>query len=146
MAPMIRRLAAMMLLPVLLGNCGAHQTEPQSHGRASDEGPAGTLLEGKAVYYAKDFQGKKTASGEPYDMNALTAAHPSLRLGTMVRVTNLSNRRSVVVRINDRGPFGKRDRIIDLSWAAAERIDMIQAGVVEVEVEVLQGPETAEKR
>jgi len=80
----------------------------------------------------------KTASGEPMDAEALTAAHPSLPLGTEVRVANLDNGRAVVVRINDRGPFAK-DRIIDLSRAAAEQLDMIDAGVARVSVMPIAG-------
>jgi rare lipoprotein A len=78
-----------------------------------------------------------TASGERFDKHALTAAHRTLKLGTRVRVTNQKNGRSVVVRINDRGPFGNKARIIDLSEAAAKQLDMIEAGVVPVTLEVL---------
>jgi rare lipoprotein A len=94
---------------------------------------------GKASFYGyrDEFHGHKTASGEIFDRNALTAAHPRLPFGTMCRVTSLSNGRSVVVRINDRGPF-KAGRIIDLSYAAAKEIDMVKAGVVDVKVEVLK--------
>jgi rare lipoprotein A len=95
---------------------------------------------GLAVYYADKFQGKKTANGEIFDQQKLTAAHRALPFGTVVRVTNLANRRSVQVRINDRGPFGSRRRIIDLTRKAAERLDMISAGVVEVKVEVVKRP------
>lgn len=94
------------------------------------------LAEGTASYYGKRFQGRKTASGEPFDMHQLTAAHKKLPFGSKVLVTNLGNNRSVVVTINDRGPYSK-NRIIDLSKAAAKRIGMIQAGVVKVKVEVL---------
>ena len=97
-----------------------------------------TLIEGVASYYGQAHQGKKTANGEIFDMNKLTAAHRSLPFGASVRVTNLANHRSVVVRINDRGPF-IQGRIIDLSQAAAERLGMIKAGVVRVGVEVLGG-------
>lgn len=89
---------------------------------------------GIASFY---WQGTRTASGEPFDRRALTAAHPRLRFGTRVRVTNLSNGRSVVVRINDRGPF-KPGRIIDLSEGAAEVIGMKTAGLANVRVDVLE--------
>jgi rare lipoprotein A len=92
---------------------------------------------GKASYYADKFQGKSTASGELYDRNKLTAAHPKLPFGTQCRVTNLANGRTVVVRINDRGPFSKT-RIIDLSYRAADQLDGIRAGVFDVKVEVLR--------
>jgi rare lipoprotein A len=89
-----------------------------------------------ASYYADRFHGRRTASGEAFDNRAMTAAHRTHRFGTRVRVTNQRNGLSVVVRINDRGPYG-RGRVIDLSRAAAERIGMIRAGVVPVTVEVL---------
>jgi rare lipoprotein A len=91
---------------------------------------------GKASYYGDRHHGRKTASGERFDQHALTAAHRSLPFGTRVRVTNLNNERSVVLRINDRGPF-VRGRIIDVSRAAAERLGMLRAGVVPVRVEQL---------
>ncbi|UZX15150.1 septal ring lytic transglycosylase RlpA family protein [Thermus sp. PS18] len=99
------------------------------------EPPAKTrfLQEGLAVWYGPGFHGRRTASGERYDMHALTAAHPSLPFGTRVRVTNLKNGKSVVVRINDRGPFGGR-YIIDLSYAAAKTIGALSATRVRVEV------------
>jgi rare lipoprotein A len=92
--------------------------------------------EGLASYYGKKFHGRRTASGERFNMNAMTAAHRSLEFGTRVKVTNLKNKRSVTVRINDRGPF-KRGRIIDLSYAAANKIGMLADGVVRVRVTVL---------
>ena len=91
---------------------------------------------GKASYYADSLQGRKTASGERYNRNKLTAAHRKLPFGTRVRVTNLKNNRSVVVRINDRGPF-VRGRIIDLSHQAARELDMVRTGVASVRVTVL---------
>jgi len=99
------------------------------------EGPV-AVEKGNASYYAHDFHGRLTASGERFDMNDLTAAHPKLKMGTRVRVTNLRNGRQVVVRINDRGPYSGR-RVIDVSYAAAKKLDMIGAGVVPVKVEVL---------
>lgn len=100
--------------------------------------PNHTKLEnGKASYYALKFNGRKTASGEIYDPNKLTAAHPSLAFGTKVRVTNLYNNTSVIVRINDRGPHVK-SRIIDVSYAAAQQLDIISKGIAEVAVEVIE--------
>jgi rare lipoprotein A len=93
-----------------------------------------------ASYYSQDLQNYITANGEAYDMNALTAAHPTLPFNTLVRVTNLTNNLSVIVRINDRGPYTKR-RIIDLSWAAAEKIGLIEAGTEMVEIEVVNPQE-----
>jgi rare lipoprotein A len=95
---------------------------------------AGIAATGEASYYAARFQGRPTASGEPFDNGRLTAAHRTLPFDTKVRVTNLANGRSVVVRVNDRGPFA-RGRIIDLSQAAARRLDMLRAGVTRVRVE-----------
>ena len=90
--------------------------------------------EGLASYYADSLNGNPTASGEPYDKNALTAAHRTLPFGTMVKVTNLENSTSVVVRINDRGPHSKK-RIIDLSRGAAEKLDMVESGTANVRLE-----------
>ena len=86
---------------------------------------------------AASFTGRKTASGERYNKHSMTAAHRSLPFGTIVRVTNMKNRRRVSVRINDRGPF-VRGRIIDLSKAAAKKLRMIDAGVVRCTVEVVK--------
>lgn len=101
----------------------------------------GYVEQGVASWYGPDFHGKNTSTGEPYDMYAMTAAHPTLPLPAYVRVTNLQNGRSVVVRVNDRGPF-KKNRIIDLSYAAALRLDMIRDGTALVEVRAV-GPGSA---
>jgi len=92
---------------------------------------------GKASFYGRECQGSMTASGERFDMYKLTAAHRSLALGTRVRVINVDNGKSVVVKINDRGPRSKT-RIIDLSYAAAQKIGMVNKGVVNVKLEVLE--------
>lgn len=93
---------------------------------------------GYATWYGGKHHGGPTASGERFDKRALTAAHRSLRMHTRVRVTNKKNGRSVIVRINDRGPYGNASRIIDVSEKAAELLDMIEAGVVPVSVEVIK--------
>ena len=102
--------------------------------------PAGQMspsfVDGVASYYGKEHHGKKTANGEIFDMYKLTAAHRSLPFGSQVKVTNLSNQRSVIVRINDRGPYVS-GRIIDLSQAAAERLEMVKSGITKVKLEVL---------
>jgi len=90
---------------------------------------------GKGAYYGKKFHGRKTASGEPFDMNKLTAASNDHPFGTMLKVTNVANGKSVEVRVNDRHSGG--DRIIDLSYAAAQQIGMVKAGLAEVKVEVM---------
>lgn len=97
----------------------------------------GGVETGDASWYGPGFYGKKTASGERFDKNKLTAAHRTLPFGTKVRVTRRDTGRSVVVRINDRGPF-VRGRIIDLSKAAAKRIDLIGIGVAPVLIEVIR--------
>lgn len=93
---------------------------------------------GVASYYAHAHHGRRTASGEAFDMGTLTAAHRTLPFGTRVRVTNLANGRRAVVRINDRGPF-KGKRIIDLSYAAARQLGMVGPGTARVRLEVI-GP------
>ncbi|MEP0862788.1 MAG: septal ring lytic transglycosylase RlpA family protein [Ignavibacterium sp.] len=89
--------------------------------------------QGIASYYADEYHGKKTASGEIYNMNDLTAAHPSLPFGIKLLIKNLKNKKTVIVRINDRMPDFK-GRVIDLSLAAAKKIDMISDGTVEVKI------------
>jgi rare lipoprotein A len=102
--------------------------------------PATTLRpykeRGVASWYGRKFHGEKTSTGETYDMYAMSAAHPTLPLPSYARVTNVASGRSVVVRVNDRGPF-LHDRVIDLSYAAAHRIGIAQAGSGEVEVEAI---------
>lgn len=88
---------------------------------------------GIASWYGDPFHGRKTASGETYNMHASTAAHRTLPMGTFLKVRNLENDKEIIVRINDRGPFAK-DRIIDLSYHSAKKIDMIQQGTVSVEI------------
>ena len=92
-----------------------------------------------ASWYGQAFQGRRTSSGEPYDMYQMTAAHKTLPIPTYVRVTNLENGRIVVVRVNDRGPFIE-GRIIDLSLVAAQKLDMVRNGTARVEVVALDPP------
>lgn len=92
---------------------------------------------GMASWYGPGFHGKRTANGEAYDQQAMTAAHRTLPMPSVVRVTNLSNGNTVILRVNDRGPFA-HNRIIDVSRAAAERLDMVKSGVASVRVEILQ--------
>jgi len=91
---------------------------------------------GIASYYADIFHGKPTASGEPYDRDAFTAAHPTLPFGTQVRVTELKNSKSVIVTVNDRGPH-TNSRVIDLSYIAAKSIGLVEAGITKVKVETI---------
>lgn len=120
------------LLPILLAAVLAAQGCGLG-GRAGDPGRAGWTQRGHASWYGPKFHGRRTASGEVYDMHGLTAAHRDLPFGTRVEVHNLDNGRQVEVRINDRGPF-VRGRVIDLSRAAAEALDMIGPGTARVEL------------
>ncbi len=108
----------------------------------SAPGRALLTVEGMASYYSYGFDKKKTADGEIFNKNALTAAHREFPFGTLLRVTNLSNGKEVEVTVNDRGPFAK-DRIIDLSEAAAKEIGMIQDGTAKVKIEVLKWGQTS---
>jgi rare lipoprotein A len=92
-----------------------------------------TAMHGQASWYGEPHHGRRTASGETFDMHRLTAAHPTLPLGTRLLVTNVANGRSVVVRVNDRGPY-RRGRILDLSYAAAHALHAVEAGVITVRV------------
>ncbi|WP_236174394.1 septal ring lytic transglycosylase RlpA family protein [Pseudomonas pseudonitroreducens] len=127
-----------MLRPMALVGClallaGCSTTSYDSDSEVSGRG---YRAEGTASYYGKAHHGKRTASGERFNQNALTAAHRTLAFGTRVKVTNLDNGRSVVVRINDRGPYG-RGRIIDVSKAAAEQLNMLRSGTARVRLEGL---------
>ncbi|MFS2127254.1 septal ring lytic transglycosylase RlpA family protein [Pseudomonas sp. Pseusp97] len=127
---MLRPLALVGCLALLAGcSTTSYYSDSEVSGR-------GYRAEGTASYYGKAHHGKRTASGERFNQNALTAAHRTLPFGTRVKVTNLDNGRSVVVRINDRGPFG-RGRIIDLSRAAAEQLNMLRSGTAPVRLEGL---------
>lgn len=98
--------------------------------------PVGTAYEGIASWYGPDFHGKKTSSGEVYDMYDLSAAHKTLPMNTMIRVTNKYNKKSIVVRVNDRGPFVE-GRIVDLSFSAGKKIGLDKTGIAPVTLEVL---------
>ena len=117
-----------------LGNPAFYEVYGQRYTVLADA--HGYLERGVASWYGPDFHGERTSTGEPYDMYSMTAAHRTLPLPAYVRVTNLRNGRAVVVRVNDRGPF-KSNRIIDLSYAAALKLDMIRDGTTLVEVEAL---------
>ena len=106
---------------------------------AAKEAQAAAASDGKVAYYGKKFQGRKTASGERFNTGALTMAHKTLPFGTMVKVTNVKNNRSVVVRVNDRGPSSP-DRVGDLSAAAAGKIRMLRPGVIDAKLEVVGEP------
>lgn len=114
-------------------------TEPRITQRRGSQTHQGVQYdaEGIASWYGNEFHGRTTASGERFNQNDLTAAHPNLPFGSRVRVTNVENGRRVIVRINDRGPFADRERIIDVSRAAARRLDFEHQGLTRVQLEVL---------
>ena len=108
------------------------------HHDVAERNESGYAEEGNASWYGPPFHGRRSSNGEVYDMNKLTAAHRTMAFNTMVRVTNLTNGKTVVVRITDRGPFVE-NRILDLSRAAAQEIESIGPGVVPVRLEVVSG-------
>ena len=103
---------------------------------SGNEAPGTFVEEGVASYYADEFNGRITSNGEVFDMHKLTAAHRTLAFNTILKVTNVTNGKSVLVRINDRGPF-KDDRIIDLSLEAARQIEMIGPGTAVVKLQII---------
>jgi rare lipoprotein A len=107
-----------------------------NHHPVTTASPTGPVSHGMASWYGSKFDGRRTANGERYDMHKLTAAHPTLPFGTLVQVTNVENGRQVVVRVNDRGPFGRR-RVIDLSYAAARALRMVGPGTARVQLAVI---------
>ena len=134
-----RSLAAALLSTALLAPFPAcsHNPKPSAYPFPPPETPAvGTVVEGVASWYGPDYDGKRTSSGERFDQDALTAAHAYWAFGTKVKVTLLSNGRSVVVRVNDRFPSHK-GRAIDLSRAAAKAIGLIGPGTGQVRLEVV---------
>jgi len=105
--------------------------------------PAKAYLEtGTASWYGRDFHGRTTASGDPFDMYGISAAHRTLPLGTVLRVTNLDNFKTILVKVNDRGPF-VRGRILDLSYGAARELDAVPQGSVHVKIEAVEMHEQA---
>ncbi len=121
------RIYALFAVLLLLSACSS---QPSSS-------VAPNTTSGQASWYGAKHHGKKTASGERFNQHALTAAHRPLAFGTRVKVTNIRNNKSVTVRVNDRGPYSK-GRIIDLSRAAANKIDMLNSGVAPVRLQVLR--------
>lgn len=103
---------------------------------AAPAAAAAAAADGKIAFYGRKFAGRKTASGERFNPNALTMAHKTLAFGTMVKVTNTANNRSTTVRVNDRGP-STADRVGDVSLAAARQLRMLRAGVVNAKIEVV---------
>ncbi len=137
----------LIIFAICVGGCAssprftrARTAEPKNTTSASGSSTTANKVqsyEGLASYYAHDFNGKKTANGETYDMYQLTAAHRSFPFGTKVKVTNLDNNKSVVIRVNDRGPF-VLNRIMDVSLGAATQLDMLKKGTAHVRLEVVE--------
>jgi rare lipoprotein A len=123
-------LTSLLLLLLLVTGIGCAPTKPSV-------GQRGYTEEGKASYYSNKLHGRKMANGDKYSRHKLTAAHRTLPFGTKVKVTNLQTNKSVKVKITDRGPF-VQGRVVDLSEAAAKRLDYISAGIVPVRVKVVK--------
>ncbi len=121
----MKPLLGLLALFSVLAGCASGVIDPDGYDKT-----------GTASYYGAKHHGKRTASGEPFDQHALTAAHRQLPFGTRVKVTNVNNDKTVVVRINDRGPH-VRGRLIDLSRAAAQQLGMLRSGTARVRVQAL---------
>jgi rare lipoprotein A len=138
--PFPRLAATVIAVAVVAAACASARRAPTAippQTSAATVAVPGSVETGNASWYGRAHQGKATASGERFDMNALTAAHRTLPLGTRVLVTNLANGRAVQVRINDRGPV-LTDRVIDLSYAAAHALGGVGAGVFPVQIAVIE--------
>jgi rare lipoprotein A len=130
---------ALALAPVFLVSCA--QTAPQ-HVDARKSSPSCTQARqyqevGTASWYGREHHGRRTASGQSFNMNALTAAHRTLPFGSRIRVTNVKNGRTVVLTVNDRGPF-VRGRFLDVSYRAARDLDFVRAGITRVKVQIIE--------
>ena len=128
-------LIVLMLTILMLAGCSSNKEASSSPMNADPS----IFESGIASYYAEKYHGRRTASGEIFNMNNLTAAHRTLKFGTVVEVENLSNGRRVNVKINDRGPFAE-GRVIDLSKRAASELGMINAGLAEVVIRIVSYP------
>lgn len=136
------RIAAACLVALLAASCAA-KAPPDKAALLAVPTPSPQPVRGKvyretgiASWYGRDFHGRKTASGEIFDMYGISAAHRTLPLGTVIRVTNLENSRSIKVRVNDRGPYAK-NRVLDLSYGAAKELGFVAQGTVRVKIESL---------
>lgn len=134
--------AAFALLVTVTGATAQGAESSRGHGAPGTAKAHNWTQVGKASWYGRRFQGRRTASGEAFDLNMLTCAHRTLPIGSLVRVTNLTNRRSVMVRVNDRGPVPK-GLIVDLSYAAARSLG-IHGGGARVRLEKLEAAEAAQ--
>jgi len=135
--PILRAFAAVLLIVFLNAACSRHTSS-----RLPAAPRIGATETGIATWYGVPYHGRRTASGEIYNMEAMTAAHRTLMFGTWLRVDNLDNGKRTEVRVTDRGPFVK-DRILDLSKAAARQVDMLNAGTARVKLTVIRAPSNA---
>ena len=134
------------VMVVLSARTEARPSESIAYARYNAPRPAGLDREvGVASWHGEAFQGNPTASGEPYDMNGLTAANKSLPLGTQIKVTNLKNKRTLVLKVNDRGPFIP-GRFLDVSKQAAKQLGFEYAGLAKVQIEVVRYPKYYRQR
>ena len=150
MLRVLNQTAVVLVLATALGAAPGNNKTPDSNQGTPGQTqetikpvPTRKFQVGRASWYGRVFQHKKTASGEPYDMHDFTAAHRSLPLGSWVKVTNLKNDKSVMVRINDRGPVTK-SRILDLSYGAAMLLGVGDQGVAKVRLDVIETPTVAQ--
>lgn len=142
---MINKYILYIILILFLFNCtssprygsGDYLPKNNSTSKISKNFKNKKILIGESSYYADDFHGKITANGETYDMYGLTAAHKTLPLNTIIKVTNLSNKKTAILRINDRGPYAK-GRILDCSYGAAIKLGFLDQGVTRVKIEVIE--------
>jgi rare lipoprotein A (peptidoglycan hydrolase) len=139
--PEVRRLALIAATAIACaGGCAPRRAQAPVEETSAREPEPRTVrvLHGKAVWYGGKWHGRRTASGERFSKYGLTAAHRSLPLGTRIRVINLENQRSIVLRVNDRGPYGRdRSRVLDVTEAAARRLGFHDQGWTRVRIEVL---------
>src|SRR5512139_1386812 len=140
-APLLA-IALAVFIPACAGR--APREEPSAPGQPPpavvSPPPKAYLETGTASWYGRDFHGRTTASGDPFDMYGISAAHRTLPLGTVLRVTNLDNFKTIMVKVNDRGPF-VRGRILDLSYGAARELGAVPQGSVRVKIEAVETPE-----
>jgi len=137
---MRRELPCVLAMVMAVAPLGA-APRPRANGSGAEQTPSRKAYQvGKASWYGKQFHGRTTASGEAYDMFQFTAAHKALPLGTWIKVTNLKNDKWVIVRVNDRGPY-VGNRVLDLSYAAAQMLGLRAHGVAKVRIDVVENPE-----
>lgn len=139
MIRLLQNVLLLIVLMILLSSCGITRTgtAPERTPSSSEVNAGAEIEAGVASWYGPNFHGKLTANGETYNMNGMTAAHRSLPFNTVVQVENMTNGKTVVVRINDRGPYA-HNRIIDLSRRAAQEIDMEEVGTAEVKIYLVE--------